>query len=790
MTDLDLFARDHARRATAERMLGRLEHRAPTAATQQVYWAGNGQPQVDHWNAETAVRRGFLASWVVARCCEIIANDIASHPFRVGDPDLGRWDATAPLAQMLGPGRGGPAPKLSARRLWWWTIVQRIVTGKFGWEIERASGAGRPVALWPLTAAYLRPVPSDGGSAWFSSFEYGRPDKPRTLTPDRVVYDWQPAPDDFRQPWSQLQSAAVDVSVSVMLGAHQYAFLKNGAVPATVVVVDQFPTKDAKLRWEAEWNAKYQGPANAGKTMVVEADGNPDVPLSEAIHIEQIGMSAKDARLIEAEQASLEHVAMALGVPWSRLSAAGRTYDNAGQEDETYWRDTVLPLATDLAEAVNQQLAPDLGDGAGWFDFSDVECLRDRRFDAVGAATLYTAGIITQNEARAPFGLPPAPEGDEFAEPAEPAATEDTPSDMGDQEMPDPADMADAMDAGEGGDMGRGRLGRGVPARRGSVDDPPVGGPQDRRVTEDPQARRQRIWKRNDATIRALEGQWGKGWRRMFARQQRSVLQALEGKRGAKWLAESTRSPAPQQDPSSLFNRAYWTDESASLAEDLMGSVATAAAARMSLGFGLTFDFEAPHVQTFITSRANQLAGQVTQTTYDQITRQLAEGVVNGESIPDLAARIRTVFADATANRATTIARTETISGFNGASQLFATEAGADVVAGQEWIATQDGRTREDHAIADGQVVNIGDPFDVGGEMLAYPGDPGGSPENTIQCRCTVAFLTPDDMAAASADRSVPVRAARAVLDLVRPGSDVDELAIRRALRELREAAA
>ena len=36
VTDLDLFARDHARRATAERMLGRLEHRAPTAATQQV----------------------------------------------------------------------------------------------------------------------------------------------------------------------------------------------------------------------------------------------------------------------------------------------------------------------------------------------------------------------------------------------------------------------------------------------------------------------------------------------------------------------------------------------------------------------------------------------------------------------------------------------------------------------------------------------------------------------------------------------------------------------------------
>ena len=47
--------------------------------------------------------------------------------------------------------------------------------------------------------------------------------------------------------------------------------------------------------------------------------------------------------MIEAEKEALEHVAMALGVPWSRLSASGRTFDNAPQEDRTYWHDTVLP---------------------------------------------------------------------------------------------------------------------------------------------------------------------------------------------------------------------------------------------------------------------------------------------------------------------------------------------------------------------------------------------------------------------------------------------------------------
>jgi hypothetical protein len=31
--------------------------------------------------------------------------------------------------------------------------------------------------------------------------------------------------------------------------------------------------------------------------------------------------------------------------------------------------------------------------------------------------------------------------------------------------------------------------------------------------------------------------------------------------------------------------------------------------------------------------------------------------------------------------------------------------------------------------------------FDVGGERLQYPGDPSGSPGNTIQCRCATTYV-------------------------------------------------
>lgn len=54
------------------------------------------------------------------------------------------------------------------------------------------------------------------------------------------------------------------------------------------------------------------------------------------------------------------------------------------------------------------------------------------------------------------------------------------------------------------------------------------------------------------------------------------------------------------------------------------------------------------------------------------------------------------------------------------------------------WVSQKDGVTRDDHFIADGQVVDIDEPFIVGGEMLQYPDDPSGSPEQTINCRCVL----------------------------------------------------
>jgi hypothetical protein len=75
-----------------------------------------------------------------------------------------------------------------------------------------------------------------------------------------------------------------------------------------------------------------------------------------------------------------------------------------------------------------------------------------------------------------------------------------------------------------------------------------------------------------------------------------------------------------------------------------------------------------------------------------------------------------------------------------GAANFGSLEAWAqsEVVLGKGWLSALTNRTRDAHAKAHGQVVPINAMFDVGGELLSYPGDPNVSPSNIINCLCSM----------------------------------------------------
>ncbi len=123
-----------------------------------------------------------------------------------------------------------------------------------------------------------------------------------------------------------------------------------------------------------------------------------------------------------------------------------------------------------------------------------------------------------------------------------------------------------------------------------------------------------------------------------------------------------------------------------------------------------------------------------------RLESEMITSILKGESIPNMAKRIKSV-AEGYLKNTIRIARTETTRVENSAHQAVG-ERGKELGFNmwKRWVATEDGRTRDEHAEADGQEVPIDEPFVVGGEEMMYPGDIslGASAENTINCRCVM----------------------------------------------------
>jgi hypothetical protein len=90
------------------------------------------------------------------------------------------------------------------------------------------------------------------------------------------------------------------------------------------------------------------------------------------------------------------------------------------------------------------------------------------------------------------------------------------------------------------------------------------------------------------------------------------------------------------------------------------------------------------------------------------------------------------------------IARTETTFASAYAAMRAASQSNFEMT--KEWIAAKDDRTRKDHRLENGQIVDFNDPFIMNdGSQLQYPGDPKGTAAQVINCRCTIAFKAKKD---------------------------------------------
>ncbi|MGY0067711.1 phage portal protein [Streptomyces sp. QTS137] len=726
-----------------------------------------------------AEARGYANSAVAYRCVAAIADNGSSVPLVVRRPD-GQDIEGHPVTHLFNK---RPNPLMSARVFKSLLLQQGELAGQaFVWLDRGETGLG-PVAEMHLVFDQVdvivdKPVAQRPTTANVIGFMIRRLDGTQVpVLPEEMLWLRYPHPWDplgCLAPWKAARHA---VDMDAFAREWQRSSYANGARPSGVVYLGDMGEQEFNAV-KAAWRSSMQGPENAGKNLLVRSTpGGGGQAGGKGIGYERLTFTPEEMAYLESRMANSAEVMMAFGIPHDYL-AAGTTYENRAASKATLWSDTIGPKLEIIGSEIDLRLLPSDAEEAAW-DLSGVDALQEGR-DSIAnrtRASVY-ADTLTIDEARAELGKEPLPNGlgEHTLTPyrAQFAPVQGAPG--GDEARSWDADFSRLPPSSP--DVGA-VVERAVEAALARL----LGGPAPQ-VDARPTPRRPELTRADDAPsspsladINAaydeLEGAGRRAVQALAKEQGARVLRDFDRlmakpQRSAQWLEETRTQaaalareqvltlapPDPEQVPAArltdmdvatgpegweerirvreIFDGGYWRRRTGVLLRPFIERVWRRGGTEI-VG---SFDLDEPDVAQALTDRIDELSGQVTATTEQVLRAQLlAAGVAEGESIPELRARLQKVFTNLSDYRATMIARTETVGGYSQASFLAALDAGA---VRKTWLATADKRTRETHRQENGNTAAMNKRFTL--TKSRWPADPTAPAAQSIQCRCALTF--------------------------------------------------
>lgn len=666
----------------------------------------------------------WTASAVAYRCITAISSNASSLRLQVFAGDVEReqhW-----LSQLWAQ----PNPLMSGRvfgELLW----QRMETnGETFVYLDRGeSGTGSVGGMWPIFGKVTVIVDKNlaGEVAGYVVEING---KRVPLLASEVLWLRYPDADSEWGCLAPLRAAAHAVGLDAHARAWQEGELRNGARPSSVVYLGDLDEEQHE-ETVAAYRSRIEGAHNAGRSLFVSS--------AQPAKVERLSLTPAELGWLDTRRTAWEEITVAMGVPKDYL-LGGATYENRNAARSTLWSDTIIGKLEVVAGEIARQLLD--GSERARFDTDDVEALQesaDGKAKRTNEAT--DRDVYTLDEARSEYGLEALPNGM--------GALTLTAYRALIQLEAQSALLSQTPDA-SARQLGPVRIGAAVaqPATSPFILPAPPKLVRAGLSFDEAQSEYAMHEKIGAAAVKRLAG-----------KQEKTVLNNLHklfGRSGA-WSSKRTAMLQLVEDIRAADDgdpRDVMLLELRNSVDDLMPEEAAARLTREQLeafltalwqrggqstaaGLGIGFDVFDDAVLEAMDARAEVLAAQVTETTRKVLEdRVLLEGVANGETVDELAARVRSVFTDLASWRGTMIARTETVGGFNGSSYLVAQESG--VVTARVWLATGDARTRDSHVNSDSErVVSFTDRYSNG---CLHPGN--GPAAEVIMCRCVEQYET------------------------------------------------
>jgi HK97 family phage portal protein len=335
-----------------------------------------GRPQWTPRNYAALAQEGFASNAIGYRAVRMIAEAAGSLPWLLYDGD--REIAAHPLLELLKKPNPGQPGREFGEQLYGFLLVAGNA------YVEKVAIDGAPRELHALRPDRVKAVASSNG--WAEAYDYSVNGQSVRLPRETVLQLrlFNPLNDHYGM--SPLEAAQRAIDTHNAAGAWNKAMLDNSARPSGALVyaaADGHLTTEQFERLKKELEDSYQGAANAGRPMVLEG----------GLDWKEMGYSPKDMEYSAAKDGAAREIALAFGVPPMLLGIPGdNTFANFMEANRSFWRQTVLPMASRMAEAMTGFLCE--GNLRLAHDLDQVEALsadREALWARVGKAEFLTA---------------------------------------------------------------------------------------------------------------------------------------------------------------------------------------------------------------------------------------------------------------------------------------------------------------------------------------------------------------------------------------------------------------
>lgn len=495
-----------------------------------------------------------------------------------------------------------------------------------------------------------------------------------------VIYSFRPDPLNPIRGASLLRAGARAIETERQLSEYHVNVLKNGGKVDSVFKFKATLTANQLKELKQNYQEEYAGAKQAGKPLFLGGEAD----------YQRMGLDPAELGYLETKGVTLNDILILTGVPKSVLASVDDVkFDNADASWKIFLRETIKPLLTDLTTKLDLTLFGDSQE----LDLSFVDPTpEDTKAIIEKVKAGHEVNALTINEKREMLGFDPLPDGDIILVPFSSTTLDSVIN------PPEPEPQEDPLE------------------------NKAIKGPH---PLHDPYIRQ----KYGELYIKKAdrrEQQFLRLVKRYFQGQEQRLTEKLK-------VTRTFRKKGLMDElfDSNLEIKLGVEEFLPFLADVLRESGSDA----MKL-VGSTPIFVLPdHVASWMEKRAQFFVKSINETTFDKLKSEFSQSLETGEGRDQLVKRIQETYGNINKSRAETIARTE----IQSASQKGAFEGYKQAgLRTKIWVATLDHRTRHAHSAADGQEVPLDMPFTVGGEALMYPGDPNGSADNTINCRCSV----------------------------------------------------